>query len=79
MQRIARWTSLSETMFTLRPTDPADYLVRIVAPVEALPLSATRCSAHAPTRFGRAAATLAHAKRCIDRARLVALAGRYSV
>ena len=33
MQRIARWTNLSETVFLLAPTAPgADYRVRIFTP-----------------------------------------------
>jgi len=33
MQRVARWTNLSETMFVLAPTTPdADYRVRIFTP-----------------------------------------------
>jgi PhzF family phenazine biosynthesis protein len=40
MQRIARWTNLSETTFLLRPTDPgADYRVRIFTPSDELPFA----------------------------------------
>lgn len=40
MQRIARWTNLSETTFLLEPTDPrADYRVRIFTPGGELPFA----------------------------------------
>lgn len=40
MQRVARWTNLSETTFVLAPTDPAaDYRVRIFTPVDELPFA----------------------------------------
>lgn len=40
MQRIARWTNLSETTFVLTPTDAdADYRVRIFTPVAELPFA----------------------------------------
>lgn len=40
MQRIARWTNLSETTFVLRPTQPrADYRVRIFTPASELPFA----------------------------------------
>jgi PhzF family phenazine biosynthesis protein len=40
MQRIARWTNLSETTFVLEPTAPeADYRVRIFTPVLELPFA----------------------------------------
>ncbi|NUR22199.1 PhzF family phenazine biosynthesis isomerase, partial [Frateuria sp.] len=40
MQRIARWTNLSETAFLLRPTRPgADYRVRIFTPRLELPFA----------------------------------------
>jgi PhzF family phenazine biosynthesis protein len=40
MQRIARWTNLSETTFLLRPTRPeADYRVRIFTPRQELPFA----------------------------------------
>jgi PhzF family phenazine biosynthesis protein len=40
MQRIARWTHLSETTFLLRPTQPqADYRVRIFTPHQELPFA----------------------------------------
>ena len=43
MQRIARWTNLSETTFLLPATKPeADYLVRIFTPASELPSQATR-------------------------------------
>lgn len=50
MQRIARWTNLSETTFLLRPTTPeADYRVRIFTPGGELPFAGhpTLGSAHA--------------------------------
>ena len=40
MQRIARWTNLSETTFVLPPTSAdADYRVRIFTPVDELPFA----------------------------------------
>jgi PhzF family phenazine biosynthesis protein len=40
MQRLARWTNLSETAFLLRPTQPgADYRVRIFTPRQELPFA----------------------------------------
>lgn len=40
MQRIARWTNLSETTFVLRPDDPsADYRLRIFTPDRELPFA----------------------------------------
>lgn len=40
MQRIARWTNLSETTFLLRPTQAgADYRVRIFTPCQELPFA----------------------------------------
>jgi PhzF family phenazine biosynthesis protein len=40
MQRIARWTNLSETTFVLPPTSgDADYRVRIFTPVDELPFA----------------------------------------
>jgi PhzF family phenazine biosynthesis protein len=40
MQRVARWTNLSETTFVLAPTDRlADYRVRIFTPVQELPFA----------------------------------------
>lgn len=50
MQRIARWTNLSETTFLLPPTRPdADYRVRIFTPAGELPFAGhpTLGSAHA--------------------------------
>lgn len=50
MQRVARWTNLSETTFLLPPTDPeADYRVRIFTPGGELPFAGhpTLGSAHA--------------------------------
>ncbi|MFB9376552.1 PhzF family phenazine biosynthesis protein [Kineococcus gynurae] len=50
MQRIARWTNLSETTFVLAPTDPtADYRLRIWTPGGELPFAGhpTLGSAHA--------------------------------
>lgn len=50
MQRVARWTNLSETTFLLPPTDPvADYQVRIFTPGRELPFAGhpTLGSAHA--------------------------------
>src|SRR5512147_107191 len=40
MQRLARWTNLSETTFVLPPTQPgADYRVRIFTPRQELPFA----------------------------------------
>src|SRR5919197_3949262 len=40
MQRIARWTNLSETTFVMRPTRPgADYRARIFTPTHELPFA----------------------------------------
>ena len=50
MQRVARWTHLSETAFVLPPTDPAaDYSLRIFTPDGELPFAGhpTLGSAHA--------------------------------
>ncbi|GAB3550682.1 PhzF family phenazine biosynthesis protein [Arthrobacter tumbae] len=50
MQRVARWTNLSETTFLLPPTNPeADYRVRIFTPGGELPFAGhpTLGSAHA--------------------------------
>ncbi len=50
MQRIARWTNLSETTFVLPPTTPdGDYRLRIFTPGGELPFAGhpTLCSAHA--------------------------------
>jgi PhzF family phenazine biosynthesis protein len=50
MQRLARWTNLSETTFVLPPTTPgADYRLRIFAPGGELPFAGhpTLGSAHA--------------------------------
>jgi PhzF family phenazine biosynthesis protein len=59
MQRIARWTNLSETTFVTRPTDPrADYALRIFTPERELPFAGhpTLGSARAVLAGGRAAA-----------------------
>ncbi len=56
MQRIARWTNLSETTFVLRPTRPgADYRLRIFTPGAELPFAGhpTLGSAHALLSAGR--------------------------
>ncbi|QEC46924.1 PhzF family phenazine biosynthesis protein [Baekduia soli] len=61
MQRLARWTNLSETTFVLTPTTPeADYRVRIFTPSRELPFAGhpTLGTAHAwsagvPGREGR--------------------------
>lgn len=58
MQRIARWTNLSETTFVLRPDDPdADYRLRIFTPDRELPFAGhpTLGSARAVLASGRAA------------------------
>lgn len=56
MQRIARWTNLSETTFVLPPTHPdADYLVRIFTPGAELPFAGhpTLGTLHALRQLGR--------------------------
>ncbi|HSV69061.1 MAG TPA: PhzF family phenazine biosynthesis protein [Methylibium sp.] len=56
MQRIARWTNLSETTFLLPPTVPgADYRLRIFTPRSELPFAGhpTLGSAHAALEAGR--------------------------
>ena len=56
MQRIARWTNLSETTFVLRPTDArADYRLRIFTPDRELPFAGhpTLGSARAVLHSGR--------------------------
>jgi PhzF family phenazine biosynthesis protein len=56
MQRVARWTNLSETTFVLPPTDPgADYRLRIFTPGGELPFAGhpTLGSAHAWLESGR--------------------------
>ena len=54
MQRIARWTNLSETTFLLRPSKTADYRVRIFTPRHELPFAGhpTIGSAYAAIRAG---------------------------
>lgn len=57
MQRIARWTNLSETTFVLTPTTPdADYRLRIFTPRGELPFAGhpTLGSAHAWLKHGGA-------------------------
>lgn len=57
MQRVARWTNLSETTFLLPPTTPdADYRVRILTPRGELPFAGhpTLGSAHAWLEAGGA-------------------------
>jgi len=56
MQRIARWTNLSETTFVLSPTEPgADYALRIFTPDRELPFAGhpTLGSARAVLASGR--------------------------
>ena len=56
MQRIARWTNLSETTFLLAPTrDAADYRLRIFTPLSELPFAGhpTLGTAHAVLESGR--------------------------
>lgn len=54
MQRIARWTNLSETTFLLKPTQDADYRLRIFTPHQELPFAGhpTIGSAHAALESG---------------------------
>ncbi len=55
MQRVVRWTNLSETTFVLPPTDPAaDYRLRILTPGGELPFAGhpTLGSAHAWLEHG---------------------------
>ncbi|MGA2551971.1 MAG: PhzF family phenazine biosynthesis protein [Burkholderiaceae bacterium] len=57
MQRIARWTNLSETVFITAPTqDGADYRARIFTPKSELPFAGhpTLGAAHAVLEAGRA-------------------------
>lgn len=59
MQRMARWTNLSETTFVLPPTDPsAHYRVRIFTPTQELPFAGhpTLGSCHAWLDSGGATA-----------------------
>ena len=59
MQRIARWTNLSETTFLLKPTQAgADYRLRIFTPHQELPFAGhpTVGSAHAALESGYATA-----------------------
>ena len=59
MQRVARWTNLSETTFVLPPTNPdADYRLRIFTPGGELPFAGhpTLGSAHAWLENGGAPA-----------------------
>lgn len=58
MQRLARWTNLSETAFLLTPTQPtADYRVRIFTPRQELPFAGHPSvgSAYAAIERGRVA------------------------
>jgi PhzF family phenazine biosynthesis protein len=65
MQRIARWTNLSETTFVLSPTEPgADYALRIFTPDRELPFAGH------PT-LGSARAVLASGRVHAHNARLV--------
>jgi PhzF family phenazine biosynthesis protein len=60
MQRIARWTNLSETTFVLPPTSPqADYRLRIFTPGSELPFAGhpTIGTAHALLEAGRVTAS----------------------
>ena len=54
MQRIARWTNLSETTFVMKPTQDADYRLRIFTPHQELPFAGhpTLGSAHAVLESG---------------------------
>jgi PhzF family phenazine biosynthesis protein len=54
MQRIAAWTNLSETTFVLKPTEDADYRLRIFAPAVEMPFAGhpTIGSAHAVLESG---------------------------
>lgn len=59
MQRLARWTNLSETAFLLPPTEPtADYRVRIFTPRQELPFAGHPSvgAAYAAIESGRVAA-----------------------
>ena len=63
MQRIARWTNLSETTFVLPPTRPeATYRLRIFTPDRELPFAGhpTLGSAHAVIESGRAKCSDGH-------------------
>src|SRR5512147_117897 len=63
MQRLARWTNLSETTFLLPPSQPgADYRVRIFTPRQELPFAGHPSvgSAHAALEAGLARAVDGH-------------------
>jgi PhzF family phenazine biosynthesis protein len=67
MQRIARWTNLSETTFALAPTQPgADYRLRIFTPARELPFAGhpTVGSAHAVLEAGIVAAKPTLVQEC---------------
>lgn len=67
MQRIARWTNLSETTFLLRPTTPdADYRVRIFTPRQELPFAGHPSvgSAYAAIEAGRVQAKASLVQEC---------------
>lgn len=63
MQRLARWTNLSETTFLLPPSQPgADYRVRIFTPRQELPFAGHPSvgSAYAAIEAGRVSAGASH-------------------
>jgi PhzF family phenazine biosynthesis protein len=66
MQRIARWTNLSETTFLL-PSRVADYRLRIFTPLQELPFAGhpTLGSAHAALESGFVAKKAALKQECI--------------
>lgn len=67
MQRIARWTNLSETSFLLTPTQPgADYRVRIFTPHQELPFAGHPSvgSAYAAIEAGRVPTKAALVQEC---------------
>ncbi|HET6804868.1 MAG TPA: PhzF family phenazine biosynthesis protein [Frateuria sp.] len=79
MQRIARWTNLSETTFLLRPTRPdADYRVRIFTPRQELPFAGHPSvgSAYAAIEAGCVAAKPALVQECAAGLLPVAVHGR---
>ncbi|MER5753400.1 PhzF family phenazine biosynthesis isomerase [Streptomyces sp. NPDC002088] len=54
MQRLARWTNLSETTFVLPPTVPeADYRLRIFTPGGELPFAGRRRARRRPSEPDR--------------------------
>jgi PhzF family phenazine biosynthesis protein len=76
MQRIARWTNLSETTFLL-PSTVADYRLRIFTPLQELPFAGhpTLGSAHAALESGLVARKPALKQECLAGVMELALDG----